>query len=107
MPVLELPVNPLRRLAMMEMMLDCNFLKLETGKGELSIQHDENVAVYQVALETAALTVDRLDHAIDEFLKACEECRFRLEKSKTSATNEQTASQDNGRFQLLKRLKLR
>jgi hypothetical protein len=44
----------------MERMLDRNFLKLKTGRGELSLQRELDQAAYQIALQTATLEESRI-----------------------------------------------
>ena len=107
MPVLDLPGHAASLSALLEAMLDRNFLKLGTGKGELSILRDKKQAVYQIALATATLDADRLDREIDELLKQREKCRHALERAKPFAADKPSVSQDNGRAQLLPRLNRR
>lgn len=107
-PLLDLPRDPKRRLACLEQMLDRNFLKLKTGPGELSLMRESDQAVYQIALQAAALDADRLDRSIDEILEQHDACRSALEKAISSAVPlPSLLSGDGGRQQLLANLRRR
>ncbi|WP_158590504.1 type III secretion system chaperone [Noviherbaspirillum cavernae] len=67
-----------RLFPLFESMLRCNFLKLGTGKGELSISLDTQQAIYQIGLDIDGLDADALDDAIDEVLKQHDECLCQL-----------------------------
>jgi hypothetical protein len=108
MPLLDLPRDAKRRLACMEQMLDRNFLKLKTGRGELSLMRESDQAVYQIVLKTAGLDADQLDGSINDMLKQVDACMSALENATSSTAPRQSASrQDGGRRQLLASLSRR
>lgn len=107
-PLLDLPRDAKQRLACLEQMLGRNFLKLQTGQGELSLMRETGRAVYQIALQAATLDADRLDCSIDEMLEQHDACMSALESAIFAAVPRQSLSrQDGGRQQLLASLRRR
>lgn len=106
MPLIDLPRDEKRRLALLEHMLERNFLKLRTGDGELSLMREGDQAIYQVALPATGLNVERLDSAIDKLLAQYEACMSALENAMFStAPRLPVARQDNSRNPLLAMLR--
>ena len=105
--VCDLPPDVADRMACMEAMLGCNFLKLGTGRGELAISLDKKQATYQVALDATTLNPDSLDRAIDALLKQHHECLSVLKnRTRFSNANPPTA-QGSRRFQITSNLEQR
>lgn len=59
-PVMPVPPDEGRRLALYEAMLDCNFLNLGCETGGLAVFRHTGQAVYQTGLEVKSLNADRL-----------------------------------------------
>jgi hypothetical protein len=79
MPVMNLPTDSGRRLAMLEAMLAKNHLKSGGVRGELALDEQREQAIYQCALPVDSLDADRLDREIDIFLRQRDLFRFSLE----------------------------
>jgi hypothetical protein len=108
MPLFDLPRDPKRRLACMEQMLDRNFLKLKTGRGELSLMRESDQAVYQIVLQAAGLNVDLLDDSINEMLEQYEASVSVLKSPISNALPHPFSSgHHGGRQQLLANVKRR
>ena len=108
MPLFDLPRDPKRRLACLEQMLDRNFLKLKTGRGELSLMRESDQAVYQIVLQAAGLNVDRLDDSINEILEQYDACVSALKSPIFNALSDSSSSGPHrSRQQLLANMKRR
>lgn len=108
MPLLDVPRNAKQRLACLEQMLVRNFLKLQTGPGELSLMRETGQAVYQIVLQAAQLDADRLDRYVDEMLEQYEACMLALENAIFAiGPRHPLPRQDGDRLQLLASLRRR
>lgn len=90
MPVLDLPADPGRRLAMLESMLAKNYLKAGDCPGELSVDIQRGQAVYQCAFRADSLDADKLDLEIDHFLRQRDLYRHALEYGNGRSADTQT-----------------
>lgn len=86
-PILPIPNDATRKLALYEAMLTCNFLKLHTGNGELAIIPDMQQVAYQHILDVHTLTADILDRFIDELLDQSQACIHILQLEKPIASD--------------------
>lgn len=77
-PLVAAPSDPARRLCLCEAMLQCNFLKLDTGPGELALSRRTDEAVYQVELDVLSLDAPRLGKMIRDLLRQRDECLYTL-----------------------------
>ena len=103
-PLMHLPPDEERLSTLLKSMLTCNFLKLDTGKGELSISPDMQQAIYQVGLDIHGLDADQLDNAINDVLKQRDECLYQLEHGQSIEVKVPRAFAGTSTFHRLARL---
>jgi hypothetical protein len=82
-PLMVVPRDDPRRLALFEAMLACNFLNLGCETGGLAVFLHTEQAVYQTGLDAAGLDADRLDRAIDQLVEQREEVLCQLEQARS------------------------
>ena len=98
--LLYLPADQTRRAQFMYAMLNANFLKLNTWRGELAIDAKSEEAIYQIAMDVATLTVESLDTHIGDLLRQSAECRIALQSGKlASGSTPPSVESTNSRFQ--------
>ena len=85
-PLFSLPEDPDERGGLLQTMLRANFLKLDTGPGELSLDAEADKAIYQIGVNIDHLSANLLDRLIGELLTHASALRLQLQFGKAPQT---------------------
>jgi hypothetical protein len=99
-PLFSMPRDPAQRLHLLESMLRCNFLRLDTNGAEFALSFTGDDAICQAELDTSDLNAALFGRAIHDFRASRTMCLDALERIHTSRRIETSASRHAASFLL-------